>query len=162
LAKLRDATSRCRRERWSERRSGGDARLALTLQCSDHPAALLTMTDRITLIDKYAAISDHWNPRVAAELNRQQVKLVKILGAFDWHSHEHEDELFFVHRGEFRMEFRDRSVTLHAGEMIVVPRGIEHRPVADQECELMLFEPAGTLNTGNVVSERTRVELDRI
>jgi mannose-6-phosphate isomerase-like protein (cupin superfamily) len=120
------------------------------------------MSDRISLVEKYASFSEHWSPKVAAELNGQQVKLCKILGAFDWHSHDHEDELFLVHKGAFRMEFRDRSVELKAGEMIVVPRGVEHRPVADEECELMLFEPAGTLNTGNVVSERTRTQLDRI
>jgi mannose-6-phosphate isomerase-like protein (cupin superfamily) len=120
------------------------------------------MTERITLAEKFSSFSEHWSPKVAAELNGQQVKLCKILGAFDWHSHDDEDELFLVHRGAFRMEFRDRSVELQAGDMIVVPRGVEHRPVADHECELMLFEPAGTLNTGNVVTARTRPELDRI
>ena len=120
------------------------------------------MSERITLTEKFAAFHDHWSPRVAAELNGQQVKLCKIKGAFDWHSHDHEDELFFVHRGEFNMEFRDRTVTVRAGDMIVVPRGVEHRPVAERECEMILFEPAGTLNTGNVVTARTRAELERI
>ncbi|HYW52057.1 MAG TPA: cupin domain-containing protein [Gemmatimonadaceae bacterium] len=120
------------------------------------------MTDRISLADKFALFSDHWHPRVAAELNGQQVKLVKFEGAFDWHSHADEDELFLVHRGEFRMEFRDRSVTLRAGEMLVVPRGVEHRPVADAEVEVILFEPASTLNTGDAVSDRTRHLLERI
>jgi mannose-6-phosphate isomerase-like protein (cupin superfamily) len=121
-----------------------------------------TMTDRISLVAKFATISDHWNPRIAAELNGQHVKLVKLQGAFDWHSHEHEDELFFVHRGAFTMEFRDRSVVLSAGDILVVPRGVEHRPVAEHECEVMLFEPASTLNTGDAVSERTRTVLERI
>lgn len=120
------------------------------------------MSDRITLTEKFAGFSDHWNPRVVADLNGQQVKLVKFQGAFDWHAHEREDELFLVHAGEFNMEFRDRTVTLRAGDMLVVPRGVEHRPVAAFECECLLFEPAATLNTGNVVTERTRQVLDRI
>ncbi|MES3033595.1 MAG: cupin domain-containing protein [Gemmatimonadota bacterium] len=120
------------------------------------------MTDRITLDDKFARFSDHWSPKVVAELNGQQVKLVKFAGAFDWHSHADEDELFLVHRGEFRMEFRDRTVTLTAGDMIVVPRGVEHRPVADHEVEVLLFEPASTLNTGDVVSERTKRVLEHL
>ncbi|HYD52875.1 MAG TPA: cupin domain-containing protein [Gemmatimonadaceae bacterium] len=118
--------------------------------------------DRIALDEKFAAFSDHWNPRVVADLNGQQVKLVKLQGPFDWHFHEAEDELFLVHRGLLRMEFRDRTVELRAGEMVVVPRGVEHRPVADEEVEVLLFEPAATLNTGNVRSERTRDRLERI
>ena len=120
------------------------------------------MPDRITLAEKFAAFSDHWHPRVVAELNGQQVKLTKFQGEFVWHHHEHEDELFLVHRGSFRMEFRDRVVELRAGDMIVVPRGVEHRPVADEEVEILLFEPAGTLNTGNVRDARTRAELERL
>ena len=116
----------------------------------------------ISLDEKFAAFSDHWNPRIVAELNGQQVKLVKFQGAFVWHHHEHEDEMFLVHRGRFRMELRDRVVELSAGDMIVIPRGIEHRPVADEEVEVILFEPAGTLNTGNVESERTVREPSRI
>ncbi|MDQ2767842.1 MAG: cupin domain-containing protein [Gemmatimonadota bacterium] len=110
---------------------------------------------KVTITEKFAAIHDHWNPRVVGELNGQHIKLVKILGAFDWHHHDHEDELFLVHRGSFRMELQDRSVDLSAGDIFIVPRGVEHRPVADEEAELLLFEPATTLNTGNVVSERT-------
>ena len=120
------------------------------------------MADRISLDQKFATFREHWSPKVVADLNGQQVKLVKFQGTFDWHAHAAEDELFLVHRGEFRMEFRDRTVTLAAGDMLVVPRGIEHRPVADREVEVVLFEPASTLNTGNVVSERTRTLLDRI
>jgi mannose-6-phosphate isomerase-like protein (cupin superfamily) len=105
---------------------------------------------RIPLAEKFAAITDHWSPRIVARLNGQEVKLAKFQGAFTWHHHEAEDELFLVHRGRFRMEFRDRTVELGPGEMLVVPRGVEHRPVADEEVEVLLFEPAGTLNTGNV------------
>ena len=100
--------------------------------------------------------SEHWSPRIIASLNGQEVKLAKFQGAFDWHAHDNEDELFFVIHGEFTMEFRDRSVTLHEGEMIVVPRGVAHRPVAEQECHVLLFEPVGLTNTGDAeVSERT-------
>ena len=104
--------------------------------------------DRISLADAFATITEHWSPRVAATLNGQHVKLAKFRGAFVWHHHEHEDELFLVHRGRFRMEFRDRTVELAAGDFLVVPRGVEHRPVADDEVEVILFEPAGTTNTG--------------
>lgn len=120
------------------------------------------MTERITLDDKFGRFAEHWSPKIVAELNGQQVKLVKFAGAFDWHSHVEEDELFLVHRGQFRMEFRDRSVTLSAGDMIVVPRGVEHRPVADSEVEVILFEPASTLNTGDAVSARTMQVLDHL
>ena len=116
----------------------------------------------ISLSEKFASLTDHWNPRVVAELNGQQVKLAKFLGAFDWHFHEQEDELFLVHRGRFRMEFRDRVVELGPGDMIVVPRGVEHRPVADEEAEVVLFEPAATLNTGNLRNARTRERLEHL
>ena len=116
----------------------------------------------IDLREKFAAIDEHWSPRIVAELNGQQVKLVKFRGEFVWHHHDREDELFLVHRGRFRMEFRDRTVDLGPGEMIVVPRGVEHRPVADEEVEVVLFEPAGTLNTGNVLDERTVQEPARL
>ena len=116
----------------------------------------------IDLREKFAAIDEHWSPRIVAELNGQQVKLVKFRGEFVWHHHDREDELFLVHRGRFRMEFRDRTIDLGPGEMIVVPRGVEHRPVADEEVEVVLFEPAGTLNTGNVIGERTVHEPARI
>ena len=110
---------------------------------------------KVVLSEKFAAIHDHWNPRIVGELNGQQVKLVKIRGAFDWHHHDLEDELFLVHRGSFRMELRDRAIELTPGDIFIVPHGVEHRPVADEEAEILLFEPANTLNTGNVVSERT-------
>ncbi|MEM9082881.1 MAG: cupin domain-containing protein [Planctomycetota bacterium] len=110
---------------------------------------------KINLDSGFASFSDHWSPRVAAELNGQQVKLVKFCGTFDWHHHQHEDELFLVHRGRFIVEFRDHSVELEEGDMLVVPRGVEHRPVAEREVEVILFEPATTLNTGNTQTDRT-------
>ena len=116
----------------------------------------------INLRQKFDSFSEHWSPRIAAELNGQQVKLAKLQGEFVWHLHEAEDELFFVVSGRLRMEFRDRAVWLEPGEMVVVPRGVEHRPVAEVETEILLFEPAGTLNTGNVENERTRRDLARV
>ena len=113
------------------------------------------MLDKTSLTDAFAQFSDHWSPKIAGDLNGQQVKLVKFAGAFVWHAHEHEDELFLVHRGSFRMEFRDRTVELRAGDFLIVPRGVEHRPVADAEVEVLLVEPAGTVNTGNVRDART-------
>lgn len=119
--------------------------------------------EKINLSEKLASFSDHWNPRIVAELNGQHVKLVKFQGEFVWHKHDSEDEFFLVLKGGFVMEFRDRSVALKEGDFIVVPRGMEHRPVATEEVEVMLFEPAGTLNTGDSpVSELTRNKLDRI
>ena len=118
--------------------------------------------DKVNLAEKLARIRDQWQPRIVGELNGQQVKLVKFQGPFVWHHHDAEDELFYVVRGRFRMEFRDRAVWVEQGEFIIVPRGVEHRPVADQEAEVMLFEPATTLNTGNVRNERTVERLERI
>ncbi|HKS10714.1 MAG TPA: cupin domain-containing protein [Pyrinomonadaceae bacterium] len=122
--------------------------------------------NKINLRDKLSQIDDRWNPRIAAELNNQYVKLVKFQGPFTWHHHENEDELFVVVKGRFRMEYREaeteQSVWIEAGEMIVVPRGVEHRPVADEECEVLLFEPVSTLNTGNTENELTRKELSHI
>lgn len=117
---------------------------------------------KINLARAFASFTDHWSPRVAADLNGQQVKLVKFQGAFDWHFHEHEDEAFLVHRGRFVMEFRDKRVELCEGELLVVPRGVEHRPVAEHEVEVLLFEPASTLNTGNVTTGKTITQLNRI
>jgi mannose-6-phosphate isomerase-like protein (cupin superfamily) len=118
--------------------------------------------NKVNLAEKFAQIQDHWNPRVAGELNGQQVKLVKFQGEFVWHHHDHEDELFLVVAGRFRMEFRDRVVELQAGEFLIVPRGVEHRPVAEEEVQVLLFEPATTLNTGNVTNERTVRELAQV
>lgn len=118
--------------------------------------------DKVNLADKFALFAEHWSPKIAGELNGQHVKLVKFQGEFVWHTHEHEDELFLVVHGSFRMEFRDREVWLEAGEFLIVPRGVEHRPIADEEVHVLLFEPTSTLNTGNAGGERTRVELERI
>ncbi|GGG24631.1 cupin domain-containing protein [Pontibacter amylolyticus] len=119
--------------------------------------------EKVNLAEKFDLIPDHWNPRIAGELNGQQVKLAKFKGAFDWHHHEQEDELFLVVKGSFEMEFRDKTITLHPGEFLIVPRGVEHRPVAQEEAEVLLFEPATTVNTGNLTdSERTRTNLERL
>lgn len=116
----------------------------------------------VNVQQKLAAFSDHWSPKIVGELNGQYVKLVKFQGEFIWHKHDGEDELFLVAKGRFRMEFRDRHVWLNEGEFLIVPRGVEHRPVAEEEVHVMLFEPASTLNTGNVVGERSINQLDRI
>jgi mannose-6-phosphate isomerase-like protein (cupin superfamily) len=117
---------------------------------------------KVNLAEKLALFGEHWKPKIAGELNGQQVKLVKFLGPFVWHQHENEDELFLVIKGRFRMEFRDSSIDLEAGEFLVVPRGIEHRPVADEEVHVLLFEPASTKNTGNVDDALTVTVLDKI
>ncbi|MBZ5554833.1 MAG: cupin domain-containing protein [Acidobacteriia bacterium] len=107
--------------------------------------------NKTSIAEKFALFTEHWRPKVVAALNGQEVKLVKFKGEFVWHHHADEDELFLVWKGKFRVEFRDRVVELGQGELIVIPRGVEHRPVADEEVEVLLFEPAGTRNTGNVV-----------
>lgn len=116
----------------------------------------------VNLNEKLSLFHDHWNPRIIGELNGQHVKLAKLKGEFMWHHHEAEDELFLVLKGVLKMEFRDKTEIIHAGEMIIVPKGVEHRPVAEEEVELMLFEPAATLNTGNLQNERTRKDLSRL
>ncbi|MCJ8167218.1 cupin domain-containing protein [Pontibacter sp. E15-1] len=119
--------------------------------------------DKVVLAEKFDQIHDHWNPRVAGELNGQQVKLAKFRGPFEWHHHEHEDEFFMVIKGKFEMHLRDKVVTLQPGEFLIVPRGVEHRPVANEEAEVLMFEPASTVNTGNLQnSERTRTTLERL
>ena len=118
--------------------------------------------EKVNVAQKLALFDEHWSPKIVGELNGQHVKLVKFLGEFVWHHHDDEDEMFLVVDGRFKMEFRDREVWLEEGEFIVVPRGIEHRPVAEREVSVMLFEPASTLNTGNVTDEMTVAELDRI
>jgi mannose-6-phosphate isomerase-like protein (cupin superfamily) len=118
--------------------------------------------EKINILDKLSLFSDHWNPRILAELNGQAVKAAKLRGEFVWHHHEYEDELFLVIRGVLKMKFRDKTVTVNEGEFIVVPRGVEHMPVADEEVHVLLFEPMSTLNTGNIKEERTRENLDRI
>ena len=118
--------------------------------------------DKVNLAEKFSQIHEYWKPYIAGELNGQMVKLVRFQGPFVWHSHANEDEMFLVVKGSFRMELRDRAIDLAAGQFLIVPRGVEHRPVADAECEVMLFEPATTLNTGNVRNERTRETLEHI
>ncbi|HYE52546.1 MAG TPA: cupin domain-containing protein [Azospirillaceae bacterium] len=117
---------------------------------------------KVNLAQAFASFSEHWSPRVAGDVNDMQVKLAKLKGEFVWHHHEHEDELFLVVRGRLTMRFRDRDVVLDPGEFLVVPRGVEHLPVAEEECEVILLEPATTLNTGNLRNERTRETLERL
>lgn len=118
--------------------------------------------EKVNLEQKLALFSEHWRPKIVGELNQQQVKLVKFHGPFVWHHHDTEDELFLVLKGRFRMEFTDRIQWIEEGEFIIVPRGVEHRPVADEEVSVLLFEPASTLNTGNVEDAMTVPVLDRI
>lgn len=118
--------------------------------------------DKVNIAEKLSQFVKPWVPRIVGELNGQHVKVAKMHGAFDWHHHDNEDEMFLVMRGSFRMEFRDHNVELRQGEMLVVPKGVEHRPVADEECHILLFEPISTLNTGNVKTDRTVEDLERI
>jgi mannose-6-phosphate isomerase-like protein (cupin superfamily) len=117
---------------------------------------------KINLHEKFAQINEHWSPHIAGELNGQHVKLVKFKGPFTWHHHEQEDELFYVVKGSFDMEFRDHTVTINEGEFLIVPRGVEHRPNANEDVQVLLFEPASTLNTGNVENELTKKELKKL
>ena len=118
--------------------------------------------EKVNLAEKFGRIAEYWKPYIAAGLNGQHVKLDKFKGEFVWHRHDNEDEMFWVVRGRFRMDLRDGPIWLEEGEFLVVPRGIEHRPVADEEAWVVLFEPASTLNTGNVRNGRTLKKLDRI
>jgi mannose-6-phosphate isomerase-like protein (cupin superfamily) len=123
--------------------------------------------EKVNLNQKLSLFSEYWSPKIVGELNGQMVKLVKFKGPFTWHHHDAEDELFLVVKGRFRMDYQDadasnEEVWIEAGEMIVVPRGVEHRPVADEECHVLLFEPATTLNTGNVENDFTKKTLDTI
>jgi mannose-6-phosphate isomerase-like protein (cupin superfamily) len=123
----------------------------------------LGSVDKVNIAEKLSLFDEHWSPKIVGELNGQHVKLVKLSGEFVWHHHDDEDEMFLVVDGRFRMDFRDREVWIERGEFIVVPRGVEHRPVAEEEeASVMLFEPASTLNTGNVTGEMTVAELDKI
>lgn len=121
---------------------------------------------KINLADKLSRIDDHWNPRIAGELNGQLIKLVKFQGPFTWHHHENEDEMFLVVKGRFRMDYRENgnegAEFIEQGEFVIVPRGVEHRPFAEEECEVLLFEPASTLNTGNIRDDFTRPELEHV
>jgi mannose-6-phosphate isomerase-like protein (cupin superfamily) len=122
----------------------------------------LASADRVNIAEKLSLFDEQWSPKIVGELNGQHVKLVKLSGEFVWHHHDDEDEMFLVVDGRFRMEFRDREVWIEEGEFIVVPRGVEHRPVAEEEASVMLFEPASTLNTGNVTGSMTVAKLERI
>ncbi len=118
--------------------------------------------NKVNIAEKLARFDEPWQPKIVGELNGQQVKLVKFQGPFVWHHHQQEDELFLVAKGRFRMEFRDRQVWLEEGEFLIVPHGVEHRPVADEEAHVLLFEPASTLNTGNVINDLTLPELEKL
>jgi mannose-6-phosphate isomerase-like protein (cupin superfamily) len=118
--------------------------------------------NKANLLEKFALFNEYWNPKIVGELNGQQVKLVKLRGEFVWHKHDEEDELFFVVKGTLTMELREKAIMLNEGEFLIVPRGVEHRPVAKEEVWIMLFEPATTLNTGNVVDEKTKTTLETI
>jgi len=118
--------------------------------------------EKVNLHQKLSLFSEHWSPKIVGELNGQHVKLVKLKGEFVWHKHDDEDELFFVIKGILRMEYRDRTIMVNENEFLIVPRGVEHRPVADEEVSVMLFEPSTTLNTGDAQSELTKRHLDTI
>ncbi len=120
------------------------------------------MVEKISLREKLSKFDDLWSPKIIADLNGQQVKLAKLSGEFTWHFHETEDELFLVLGGTLRILFRDGELSLNEGELCVIPRGVEHKPVASAEVQVMLFEPASTLNTGNVRDRRTHDRLERI
>ncbi len=120
------------------------------------------MMEKVNITGKLQLFSDYWNPRIVGELNGQHVKLVKLKGEFVWHKHDDEDELFYVLSGVLEMQFRDKTVTVNEQEFIIVPRGVEHKPVAPEEVSIMLFEPASTLNTGNTRGELTRDSLEKI
>ena len=122
--------------------------LTLTLHKRGH-------MDKVNLAEKFSRISTHWDPKIVGELNGQHVKLVKVQGSFVWHQHDHEEELFLVVHGELGIEFRDHTVLLSEGEFVIVPRGVEHRPVAEREAHVLLFEPASTVNTGDSPGVRT-------
>jgi len=119
-------------------------------------------TDKVRLADKFARFDDHWHPRIVGQVNDMHVKVARLLGTFDWHVHDDEDELFLVHRGSLLIRLRDRDVRIDEGEFFIVPRGVEHQPVAEEEVELVLIEPVGTVNTGNAESDRTLRDLEWI
>ncbi len=118
--------------------------------------------EKINLAEKLSLFSDHYHPKIVGELNGQLVKLVKFKGEFVWHHHDQEDELFYVVKGNFDMHLRNKVIPVNAGEFLIIPRGLEHKPVAKEEVEVMLFEPASTLNTGNVINEKTLRDLEHI
>ena len=118
--------------------------------------------EKVSLSEKLAQFSEHWKPKIVGEVNDSYVKLVKFKGEFVWHHHENEDEMFLVVQGRLRMKLRDREIALNPGEFVIIPRGVEHLPVADEEVHVVMFEPRTTLNTGNVQNEHTLPVLERI
>ena len=114
------------------------------------------------IVEKLAQFEDYWNPRVVGKLNGQMVKLVKFQGKFDWHAHDQEEEFFLVIQGEFTMEFRTHHLNLEKNDYVIVPKGVDHRPVAEEEVHVLLFEPDSTLNTGNIQSDKTRISIEHI
>lgn len=118
--------------------------------------------DKINLKEKFSLFSEYWSPKIVGELNGQLVKLAKFKGEFVWHHHEHEDELFLVVEGTLNMAFRDKTITVNKGEFIIVPKGTEHKPIAEEEVLVMLFEPAATINTGNTNNELTKTTIEKI
>ena len=118
--------------------------------------------DKINLIEKFSQIDNYWDPRIIGELNNQHVKLVKFNGEFDWHHHDREDELFLVIKGSFEMQYRDRTVHVKENELVIVPHGTEHCPKADTDVYVLLFEPKSTLNTGNIKSDKTVINPERL
>ncbi len=121
-----------------------------------------TSVEKVNLAQKFTLFHDYWSPKIVGELNDAYVKLVKVEGEFVWHHHDAEDELFFVVKGRLRIRLRDGEIDLRPGELVIIPRGVEHQPIADNETHIMLLEPKSTLNTGNVENERTVARLDRI
>jgi mannose-6-phosphate isomerase-like protein (cupin superfamily) len=118
--------------------------------------------EKVKIADKLALFSDYYNPRIVGELNNQHVKLAKLKGEFIWHKHEHEDELFLVIKGKLTMKLRDMTLEINEGEFLIVPRGVEHKPIAAEEVHILLFEPTSTLNTGNAINELTRQNLEKL
>lgn len=118
--------------------------------------------EKVNIQQKLSLFSEHWSPKIVGELNGQHVKLVKFKGEFVWHKHDDEDELFYVVKGSFNMEYRDKTITVNENEFLIVPKGVEHRPVAKEEVSVMLFEPATTLNTGDAVSDLTKHQLEKL
>jgi len=130
--------------------------------CKLHPGRYALAMEKVNIAQKLSLFQEHYTPKLVAELNGQAVKLAKLQGPFIWHHHDDEDELFLVIKGRLRMELRDGDIILEEGEMLVVPRGVEHRPSAEEETHVLLFEPATTLNTGNLRNERTVEQLERL
>ncbi|MBL0698186.1 cupin domain-containing protein [Comamonas sp. JC664] len=148
--------------RWDSRRRVNPARAvesAVPARALDAPTPEV---DKVNLAQKLALFSEHWSPKVVGELNGQHVRLARLHGPFVWHHHESEDELFLVLHGHLRMELRERTVDVGPGEFIIIPRGVEHRPVAEEEVHVLLFEPASTLNTGDVREARTAEQLQHL